>query len=204
MTENCSFLLEGTMKKLLEIRDAMEFLIERTNVTAEGKFIVEGILQRADAKNGNGRVYPFHILRREVENYKQLVKERRALGELDHPDSPVVELKNASHLVVDIQMNGKDVFGRVEILPTTAGTELRKLFEADVKLGISSRGLGSTREENGSILVEDDFQLICFDFVSDPSTQGAFMERVLRENKSPEIFSKTYKINRILNDILGV
>lgn len=192
------------MKLLKELRDSREFITESVGVGENGKFFVEGVLQRADARNGNGRVYPFNTLRREVENYKQLVKERRALGELDHPDSPVVELKNASHLVVDIWMDGKDVKGRCEILPTTAGQELRKLFEAEVKLGISSRGLGSTREENGMVLVEDDFQLICFDFVSDPSTDGAFMERVLKENKTPEIFSKTYLINRILNDILEV
>lgn len=192
------------MKQLKEIKDSREFLVENIEVADNGKFFVEGVLQRADALNGNGRIYPFGILNREIENYKQLVKERRALGELDHADTPVVELKNASHLVVDIRMEGKDVWGRCEILNTPSGKILRQLFEDEVKLGISSRGLGSTRDENGATLVEDDFQLVCFDFVSDPSTQGAFMERVIKEYREPEIFTKTYKINRILNDILGV
>lgn len=191
------------MKPLKELKSSIEFLIENIEVKNDGKFYVEGVLQRADALNGNGRIYPFGVLSREIENYKQLVKERRALGELDHAETPVVELKNASHLVVDIRMNGKDVWGRCEILGTPSGRILRQLFEDNVKLGISSRGLGSTRDENGATLVEDDFQLVCFDFVSDPSTQGAFMERVLKEYKEPEIFSKTYKINRILNNILG-
>jgi len=193
------------LRECMVFENDLEILKERQELGDRNKYIVAGVLQRADAQNGNGRVYPYAILQREIENYKQLVKERRALGELDHADESVISLKNVSHVITDIWMEGKDVKGKVEILETPAGETLRKLFEADIKIGISSRGLGSTRDQGGNVLVEDDFQLICFDFVSDPSTQGAFMERVtLRENRDPRIWTKNYKVNRILNDILGV
>lgn len=165
----------------------------------DGKYIMAGVLQRSDAENANGRVYPHSILEREVENYKKLVRDRRALGELDHPEGSVVELKNTSHLVVDIGWDGKDVIGKVEILNTPSGKILQSLIDSNVTLGISSRGLGSTRQKNGVTLVEDDFQLICFDFVSDPSTHGAFM---MKEGVEPKVFDKPYKINRALNDFL--
>ena len=139
------------------------------------------------------------VLQREVENYHKLVKERRALGELDHPDDSVINLKNASHLVTDIWWDGDDVMGKVQVLDTPSGKVLKELAKAGVTLGISSRGLGSVKEERGDTIVEDDFQLICFDFVSEPSTTGAFM---MKENKQPNIFTKADKINRLLNDIL--
>ena len=167
-----------------------------------GGMMLTGVMQRADAKNGNGRVYPENVLRREVENYKKLVAENRALGELDHPDESVINLKNASHIVTDIWWNGKDVMGKVKILTTPSGQILKSLVESGVKLGISSRGLGSVREKAGLTYVEDDFQLICFDFVSEPSTTGAFMN-LSESKKAPNIFNKSDKINRLLNDIIG-
>lgn len=167
-----------------------------------GGMMLTGVVQRADAKNGNGRVYPENILRREVENYKKLVAENRALGELDHPDESVINLKNASHIVTDIWWNGKDVMGKVKVLTTPSGQILKSLVENGVKLGISSRGLGSVKEKAGLTYVEDDFQLICFDFVSEPSTVGAFMN-LSESKKTPNIFNKSDKINRLLNDIIG-
>lgn len=167
-----------------------------------GGMMLSGVMQRADAKNGNGRVYPENILRREVENYKKLIAENRALGELDHPDESVINLKNASHIVTDIWWNGKDVIGKVKILTTPSGQILKSLVENGVKLGISSRGLGSVKEKGGLTYVEDDFQLICFDFVSEPSTGGAFMS-LSESKKTPNIFNKSDRINRLLNDIIG-
>ena len=159
---------------------------EKAFVAAGGMFLT-GIMQRADAENGNGRVYPKRVLDRELANYAKLVQENRALGELDHPEDSVINLKNASHMVTKIWWDGNDVMGKVKILDTPSGQILRSLVDSGVKLGISSRGLGSVHEERGSTVVEDDFQLICFDFVSEPSTQGAYM---MKENKQPNIFTK--------------
>jgi hypothetical protein len=172
---------------------------EKRDMAAGNKFYMTGVMQRADAKNGNGRIYGKNVLQREVENYHKLVKERRALGELDHPDDSVINLRNASHLVTDIWWDGDDVMGKVQVLDTPAGKVLQELAKAGVTLGISSRGLGSVKEERGNTIVEDDFQLICFDFVSEPSTTGAFM---MKESREPNIFTKSDKINRLLNDIL--
>jgi hypothetical protein len=170
---------------------------------AEGGMILSGIMQKADTQNGNGRVYPARVLMREVENYKKLVKERRALGELDHPDDSVINLKNASHMVTDVWFEGKDVMGKVQVLNTPSGNILRSLVESGVKLGISSRGMGSVSESQGATVVEDDFQLICFDFVSEPSTPNAFMMREAKEFGESNVFTKADKINRLLNDIIG-
>ena len=172
---------------------------EERRYVADGGMILSGVMQRADAQNGNGRVYPHKVLMREVESYGKLVKERRALGELDHPEDSVINLKNASHLVTDVWWDNKDVMGKVKVLNTPAGKVLQELVNSGVKLGISSRGLGSVHEGTGGTIVEDDFQLICFDFVSEPSTTGAFM---MKENKEPNIFTKADRVNRILNDIL--
>jgi hypothetical protein len=137
---------------------------EKRDMAAGNKFYMTGVMQRADAKNGNGRIYRKNVLQREIENYHKLVKERRALGELDHPDDSVINLRNASHLVVDVWWDGDDVMGKVLVLDTPAGKVLQELAKAGVTLGISSRGLGSVKEEMGNTIVEDDFQLICFDF----------------------------------------
>ena len=170
---------------------------------SEGGMILSGIMQKADTRNGNGRVYPARVLMREVETYKKLVKERRALGELDHPDDSVINLKNASHMVTDIWADGSDVMGKVQVLNTPSGNILRSLVESGVKLGISSRGMGSVSESAGNTVDEDDFQLICFDFVSEPSTPGAFMMKEAKDLSSPNIFNRADNLNRLLNDILG-
>ncbi len=168
---------------------------------ADGGMILSGIMQKADHVNGNGRVYPHKVLMKEIKNYSKLVKERRALGELDHPEDSVINLKNASHLVTDIWMEGKDVKGKIKVLDTPSGKVLQELVRADVNVGISSRGMGSVTESNGQTMVEEDFQLICFDMVSEPSTPGAFMMKEAKDYKN-EVFTKADRINRLLNEVL--
>jgi len=168
---------------------------------ANGGMILSGIMQKADHVNGNGRVYPHKVLMKEIENYKKIVKERRALGELDHPEDSVINLKNASHLVTDIWMEGKDVKGKIKVLDTPSGKVLQELVGANVNVGISSRGMGSVSEANGQTMVEDDFQLICFDMVSEPSTPGAFMMKEAKDYKN-EVFTKSDRIYRLLNEVL--
>jgi hypothetical protein len=177
---------------------------EKRDMASGKKFYMSGCMQKFDTPNGNGRVYSQKILQREVENYWKLVKERRALGELDHPDDSVINLKNASHLVTHMWWDGPSLMGKVEILDTPSGNILKQLANSGVSLGISSRGLGSVRESNGQTIVEDDFQLICFDFVSEPSTPGAYMHAKtgMREHKEPNIFTKSDRLYRMLNDIL--
>jgi hypothetical protein len=176
---------------------------EKLEVKNGAKYLT-GIMQRSDTENGNGRVYGRKVLDREIENYKKIVADHRALGELDHPEDSVVNLKNVSHMVTDIWWNGDGVMGKIKVLDTPSGKILRSLVESGVKLGISSRGLGSTRKEGGKTIVEDDFQLICFDFVQEPSTPGAFMmsegkNRIVDPNK---IWTKADRLNRLLNDIV--
>jgi hypothetical protein len=163
--------------------------------------VLAGKIQSAGKKNGNGRIYPRPILEREMKNYTKLVKEGRAIGELDHPDSSVVELKNASHLITEVWWNGDDVMGKMKILNTPAGKIAKDLVKGGVQLGISSRGLGSTRQEGGTTMVEDDFQLLCFDLVSEPSTSGAFLVAEGKQIKTN--LTKADRINRALNDVLG-
>ena len=172
---------------------------EEKRFVANGGMMLTGKLQEGGVVNGNGRVYPPQILMREVKNYKKLVKERRALGELDHPEDSVINLKNASHMVTDIWMDNNAVMGKVQVLNTPSGQVLQSLVESGVKLGISSRGMGSVSESQGSTVVQEDFQLICFDFVSEPSTPNAFMMREAKEYKN-EVFTKADRINRLLNE----
>ena len=166
----------------------------------QGTVILTGKLQEAERVNGNQRVYPEGVLRREVENYRRFIDERRAMGELDHPDSSVVNLQNVSHLVTDIWWDGKKVMGKIEVLDTPAGNILKNLVEAGVKMGISSRALGSVSHRNGKTYVEDDLQLICFDMVSEPSTPDAFM---LKEHKEKNLSSKEERINHLINNIIN-
>ena len=165
----------------------------------DGFVYLKGLLQHANKKNGNGRVYPPRALKREVENYRKIVRERRAYGELDHPDSSVVELKNASHLITEINMEGEGVYGTLKLLNTPAGQIAQQIVLDGGSMGISSRGLGSTRQQGDITLVEDDFQLICFDLVSEASTPGAYL---IKEGKERDLFCKADRINRALNDIL--
>jgi len=173
---------------------------EKVQVRENKAFFLTGVMQRADAENGNGRVYPEQTLRREVENYKNLIAQNRAVGELDHPDDSVINLKNVSHIVTDVWWNGKDVMGKLKILDTPAGNILKALISNGVTLGISSRALGSVRESQGKTIVEDDLQLICFDIVSEPSTKGAFLN--LSEAKKAASLTKSDKLVRLLNDII--
>jgi hypothetical protein len=170
-----------------------------------GKIVMKGILQKADTLNQNGRVYPEVILSREVRNYQKFIQENRALGECDHPDSSVVELKNSSHIIRKAWMEGKTCMGVVELLDTPSGKILQSLVESGVTLGISSRGVGSTDREGDYDVVQDDFQLICWDFVSEPSTPGAFMMREGRDFSRADLnrhFTKSDRIDRVFNDIL--
>ena len=177
---------------------------ERKRVINEGAVYLVGVCQKSGTKNGNGRIYRKETLQREVENYQRVIRERRSLGELDHPDDSVINLKNASHLAVKMWWDGENVLGKFEVLDTPSGRILKDLIKAGVKLGISSRGLGTVKEVQGQTIVEDDFQLICFDFVSEPSTPNAFMNlQEGKQYKEPNIFTKADRINRALNDILG-
>ena len=163
--------------------------------------ILTGKLQEAECENGNKRMYPRPVLEREIKNYQKLIQERRALGELDHPNTNVIQLEKCSHLVTEVWWDGNSVMGKVKVLDTPSGQVLRSLVDSGVSLGISSRGLGSVSEgANGTVTVQDDFQLICFDFVSEPSTPGAYMG--LQEGIEKTIFSKADRINRALNDVL--
>jgi hypothetical protein len=183
------------------------------SLSKNGKLIVSGILQRADAKNQNGRIYPAETLMREAKKYSQVqIKERRALGELDHPESSVVNLNNVSHNILEMHWKGKDLVGTVEVLGTPAGNILKELFKSGIKLGISSRGLGSVEEmnegEGDTVEVQPDFELIAFDFVSNPSTHGAFMAPgKMNESVNENVGTRNgkcchdCKIEDIINDI---
>ena len=171
----------------------------------DGKLIVSGVLQRAEAKNQNGRVYPKETLMREAKKYaSSFIAEKRALGELDHPDSSVVNLNNVSHNVLDMDWKGDDLVGTVEVLGTPSGNILKELFKSGIRLGISSRGMGSVKEVfsegDGTLQVQPDFELIAFDFVSNPSTHGAFLSPV-NEGKQVNV-DKYQKVNKIITDII--
>ena len=196
-------------KKLLV--DVRPFEISRQKIDESikenaGRLIVKGVLQRAESKNQNGRVYPREVLLKEVSKYlEEQVSERRALGELDHPESSVVNLNNASHNVIEMHWDGDDLLGTVEVLSTPSGNILKELFKSGIKLGISSRGLGSVEPvnekngEDGTVEVQPDFELIAFDFVSNPSTHGAFMRPV---NEGVEKQKPETKIESIINSIM--
>jgi hypothetical protein len=197
------------MKQLLVdtiVFDVKPQQLKEAAMKGDGRLVVSGVLQRANEKNQNGRVYPESILKREVSKYKDReIKENRAYGELDHPESSVVELKNTSHIIRDVWWDGKDVVGKVEILNTPAGRILKELIEAGCTVGISSRGMGSVRQikEDGTVAVEGDFDLICWDFVSNPSTYGAFLKPVNEGvNRNIGKVNKYQKANDIMRDII--
>jgi len=167
LTEYYELCKDGICQDLLTEREKRE--------VANGALYLSGRMQTCEKKNGNGRVYPCKVLEREVKNYKKLIQDNRALGELDHPDDSVINLRNASHIVVDMWWDGKDVMGKIKVLDTPSGRILKDLINAGVKLGISSRGLGSVKESMGDTVVEEDFQLICFDIVAEPSTPNAYV-----------------------------
>jgi len=162
--------------------------------------MVEGILATAEVKNGNGRYYSKDLWEREMNKYSELIKERRAMGELDHPEATVINLKNVSHIINEYWWDGDKVMGKIEILPTPSGQILKELVKSGVTVGVSSRGMGSLEDRGGVMEVQDDFELLCWDFVSTPSNPDSFMH-VLREGK--EISGPNYtKVNSIIHEIL--
>ena len=171
--------------------------------TKPGVFEVEGVMQRAKAENQNGRIYSKDILVREAKKYvDEFVKNGNAFGELDHPESPVVSLKNASHIVKELYWKGDDLMGRVELLNTPAGNIVKEIIKAGHTIGISSRGTGSVQQTNeGHLEVQDDFDLVCWDFVSNPSTHGAFMNPIALQEGKVKV-SKYHNLDLIINDIL--
>lgn len=195
--------------RLLNSYDIFEYTPEMIKESREkngGKVMMKGVLQKADTLNQNGRIYPIHVLEREIRNYQKFIVENRALGELDHPDSSVVNLKNVSHIVREAYLDRGVVYGTVEILDTPSGKILQSLVESGVKLGISSRGVGSTKKQGDYHVVQDDFQLICWDYVSEPSTPGAFMlpeGRRITSDELQKVFNKSDRIDRVLNDIIS-
>ena len=202
---------EKKMSKSLLV-DYLSFDVspEQINESLEqngGRLVVKGVLQRANAKNQNGRVYPRNTLVREARKYAEVnIRERRALGELDHPESGVVNLNNVSHNIREMAWKGDDLIGTVEVLSTPAGNILKELFKNNIKLGISSRGMGSVKplkeaDEEDTMEVQDDFELIAFDFVSNPSTHGAFLRPVNESVESSTSPSDT-RVEQIINDIL--
>ena len=175
----------------------------RESKTKPGVFEVEGVMQRAKAQNQNGRVYSKAILEREAKKYTdEFVKNGNAFGELDHPESPVVSLKNASHIVKELYWKGDDLMGKVELLNTPAGNIVKEIIKAGHTIGISSRGTGSVQQTNeGNLEVQPDFELVCWDFVSNPSTHGAFMNPVALQEGKIKV-SKYHNLDTIINDIL--
>ena len=171
------------------------------NVNKEnGNLMVEGILATAEVKNGNGRYYSKELWNREMDKYKELVEQRRSMGELDHPESTIINLKNVSHLITDYYWDGDNVMGKIEILPTPSGNILKELIKNGITVGVSSRGMGSLEQRGDIMEVQDDFELLCWDFVSTPSNPGSYMH-TLNEGKQSVIYDYT-NVNSIIREIL--
>ena len=185
--------------------DCSAELIKESREKNGGKLMLQGIIQKSDQLNQNKRVYPNEILRREVENYQKAVRDNRAVGELDHPESSSVSLERVSHIIKEMRWEGNNVLGRIEVLDTPRGKILQSLLESGVKIGISSRGVGSTDKNNdGYDVVQPDYQIICFDIVSEPSTPGAYLfaEGKKIDVEPKRLFERGDRIFRALNDIV--
>jgi Prohead core protein serine protease len=181
-------------------------LIKEDREKNGGKIILKGIIQKADAQNQNKRIYPQNVLRREVENYQKAVRESRAVGELDHPESSTVSLANVSHVLREVWWEGNTVMGKVEVLSTPRGKILESLLESGISIGISSRGVGTTQKTNeGLDEVQPDYQILCWDIVSEPSTPGAYLFTEAREISldGPVRMARADRIYRSLNAIVG-
>ena len=170
-------------------------------MTGRGNPIVEGILATAEVKNGNGRYYAKDLWEREINKYANSVRENRALGELDHPESSIINLKNVSHNITELWWDGDHVMGKIEILPTPSGNILKALIDSNITVGVSSRGMGSLQEKEGVLEVQDDFELLCWDFVSTPSNPGSYMTP-LNEGKVSSTVNPYFKVNSIVTEIL--
>jgi hypothetical protein len=191
------------MKKVLvetQIFKPKGLMLTEGKLSNRGNPMVEGILATAEVKNGNGRYYPRELWEREIDKYMESVKQNRALGELDHPESSVINLKNVSHNITEMWWNGDEVYGKIEILPTPSGNILKALIENNITVGVSSRGMGSLEDRGGVLEVQDDFELLCWDFVSTPSNPGSYME-IVTEGKKAQI-NKYQGVNSIVNEIL--
>ena len=190
------------MKKLLIETHAFKVSPQQLteNISEAGNLLVEGVLATAEVQNGNGRYYAKSLWEREMDKYKELIEQRRSMGELDHPESSVVNLKNVSHLISEYWWDGDNVMGKIEILPTPAGNILKELIKHGVTVGVSSRGMGSLEQRNGMMEVQDDFELLCWDFVSTPSNPGSYMHQI-KEGKEIQTHDYT-KVNQIVTEIL--
>ncbi len=191
------------MKKVLvetQLFKPKGLMLTEGKLSNRGNPMVEGILATAEVKNGNGRYYPKELWEREIDKYMESVKQNRALGELDHPESSVINLKNVSHNITEMWWDGDEVYGKIEILPTPSGNILKALIENNITVGVSSRGMGSLEDRGGVLEVQDDFELLCWDFVSTPSNPGSYME-IVTEGKMTQL-NKYQSVNSIVNEIL--
>ena len=191
------------MKKVLvetQIFKPKGLMLTEGKLSNRGNPMVEGILATAEVKNGNGRYYPRELWEREIDKYMESVSQNRALGELDHPESSVINLKNVSHNITEMWWDGDEVYGKIEILPTPSGNILKALIENNITVGVSSRGMGSLEDRGGVLEVQDDFELLCWDFVSTPSNPGSYME-IVTEGKKAQI-NKYQSVNSIVNELL--
>ena len=170
-------------------------------LSERGNPLVEGVLATAEIKNGNGRYYSKELWQREIDKYKLSIEENRALGELDHPDSSIINLKNVSHNIKDMWWDEDNVIGKIEILPTPSGNILKALIESGITCGVSSRGMGSLQQRGEMLEVQDDFELLCWDFVSTPSNPDSFM-RLIKEGLDFSSQNKYTKVNSIISEIL--
>ena len=192
------------MRKVLvetQIFKPKGLMLSEGKLSDRGNPMVEGILATAEVKNGNGRYYSKDLWEREIDKYMGSVKENRALGELDHPESSVINLKNVSHNIKDMWWDGDNVMGKIEILPTPSGNILKALIDNGITVGVSSRGMGSLQERGGVLEVQDDFELLCWDFVSTPSNPGSFME-VIKEGQTLQEINKYQGVNSIIREIV--
>ena len=169
-----------TVKLISEEIQDVEYITEEKE---DGKknYKIKGVFMQADIKNRNGRVYPMEILQKEVKRYnKQYINEKRAFGELGHPDGPTVNLERASHMITGLYPDGKNFIGEAKILSTPMGNIVKNLMDEGAKLGVSSRGMGSLDQKNGANYVRDDFYLAtAADIVADPSAPNAFVEGIM-------------------------
>ena len=190
------------MKKLLIETHAFKVSPQQLteNISEAGNLLVEGVLATAEVQNGNGRYYAKSLWEREMDKYKELIEQRRSMGELDHPESSVVNLKNVSHLISEYWWDGDNVMGKIEVLPTPSGNILKELIKSGITVGVSSRGMGSLEERGGVMEVQDDFELLCWDFVSTPSNPGSYMH-TLNEGKNVVTYDYT-NVNKVVHEIL--
>ena len=196
------------MSKLLLI-ETITFVPQPVKLTEglkskSGNMIVEGVLATPEVKNGNGRYYSKDLWGREIDKYMELVKNHRACGELDHPETQVINLKNVSHNIVSIWWDGDNIMGKLEILPTPSGNIVKALIDSGISVGVSSRGMGSLKPMGENMMeVQDDFELLCWDFVSTPSNPGSYMASVGLNESIQNVSTKNYsRVNNVIRDIL--